>query len=92
MKRNRTARTFAVLALITAIATPALAGGYTSTRRSYGTRSYSSTPRGVIGGRAVMTDYYRPYRHRSYGYWSRYRRGDTTVIIIERNQGTGRWR
>lgn len=91
-------RTLTLAALVLAIATPAFAGDfYKSTRRGHGSTSSHLSKQGIVGGRAVTSDYYRPYRHRSYGYehgrsYRRHRGGDTTVIIIERPSGYGRWR
>jgi hypothetical protein len=85
-------RTLAAAAIAIALATPAFAGDYhrrvdPGYAHRHGTRTYLDQSR-IVGGRAVTSDYYRPYRHRSYGrdYGRSYQRhhgGDTTVIIIE---------
>jgi hypothetical protein len=79
------------------LATPAFAGDYhrrvdPSYAHRHGTRSTYS---GVVGGRAVSPGSYYSRRDYGRGYrsGSRYRdRGETTVIIIERDRGGRRWR
>lgn len=80
---------FLFLALL--LATPALAGdGHF--RRHRDTGRYLSQSH-IVGGRAVTSDYYRPYSRRSYGFGSSYRRPySERIIIIERDYGTRRWR
>lgn len=81
-----------LVALLLALATPALAGdGHLRDRRGSTGRYLSQNH--IVGGRSLSSDYSRrPYYGRGYG--SGYRgRGDTTVIIIERPSGYGRrWR
>jgi hypothetical protein len=82
-------RTLTLAALVLALATPALAGDfYKSTRRGHGSTSSHLSKQGIVGGRSVTSDYYRPYRH---GY--SYRRPHSErIIIIERDYGGRRWR
>ena len=50
--------------------------------------------RGIVGGRSVGSEHYRPYGYRPYGYSTRgYRAPRERIIIIERDVvPRGRWR
>jgi hypothetical protein len=83
-------RTLILAALVLAIAVPAVAGDLYRNRVDRGYHDRHSTGsslanRGIVGGRAVTSDYYRPYSYRPYGYSSYgYSRPRERIIVIER--------
>jgi hypothetical protein len=91
--------TILALAAVLALATVASAGDLYRNRVDRGYHDRHSTGRslsnrGIVGGRAVTSDHYRPYGYRPYGYSSYgYDRPRERIIIIEREVvPRGRWR